>query len=67
MPFEKQPPLAGCERRALSTLFLTVLLLLAALILGLIGAALAGETAGAIARMMENEAIHAFLGLGAGE
>lgn len=67
MPFEKQTPLVGCERRALSTLFLTVLLLLGALVLGLVGAALAGETAGAITEMLENEAIHAFLGLGAGE
>lgn len=67
MPFEKQPSTEGCERMGLRTLLLCAFLLCTALLFAGIGAALlAEEGAGVISDVMENEAVHAFLGIETG-
>ena len=67
MPFEKEPSTAGCEKMGLRTLLLAAFLITVALLFIGIGAALPAEGGhGAIARVVENEAIHAFLGIEAG-
>ena len=67
MPLEKQPSTEGCERMGLRTLLLCAFLLCTALIFAAIGATLlTDEGASVISDVMENEAIHAFLGIDSG-
>ena len=67
MPFEKQPSTDGCERMGLRTLLLAVFLLSIAILFASIGTSLAkNEDDGVIAKVVENEAIHALLGIDTG-
>ena len=67
MPFEKQPSTDGCEGMGLRPLLLAAFLLSIALLFAAIGTSLAkSEDAGVIAEVVQNEAIHAFLGIDTG-
>ena len=67
MPFEKQLSTEGCEGMGLRTLLLAAFLLSTAILFAVIGTFLAkGEGSGVIADVVENEAIHAFLGIDTG-
>lgn len=67
MPFEKEPSCAGCEKMGLRTLLLAAFLLSVALLFAGIGASLlTREGATVISDVMENEVVHAFLGIDTG-
>ena len=67
MPFEKEPSTVGCERMGFRTLLLAAFLITVALLFAYIGAVLLEkEETGVITDIVENEAVHAFLGIDTG-